>query len=492
MNHSRLTFRRPALVVTLFVIGSLLLALPFFRPEGVPFVFLFLGRLHPLILHFPIVLIILALLFEVAGRFYRLRVGENTVLVLLAAAAVSSFISIAAGFFLFASGDYSGNLMENHFWAGAITGAGIFFTLALFYIHRSTTRYYYAYFAALLLTNFAVGYASHLGGSITHGQDYLTEHLRFVMHSFDGTEQKPESEMLVYEDMLQPVFEAKCVSCHNAQRAKGDFVMSSYADVLAGGKGDTASVTAGKPEESELFKRVVLPEDHADRMPPEGKTPLSAYEIELLKFWIASGATDSLKVDNAREIDTVKKAVEGLLPELAKYRRRSQILQVKLETLEKELAEVAQKLDVTIKKDSLADDDLFLIAMKFPPAPFTNDQFRELSPYFEAFSKLSLASSGIDDSGLYYISQMTNVRELYLQKTKLDGSGIIYLQNLPNLEILNLSFTKIDDKSALDLLKIRSLREVYLYRTNTSMQVIEALRKYRPEVRFLLEEGPYY
>jgi hypothetical protein len=130
--------------------------------------------------------------------------------------------------------------------------------------------------------------------------------------------------------------------------------------------------------------------------------------------------------------------------------------------------------------------------MKFPPAPFTNEQFRELSPYFEAFSKVSLISSGIDDAGLYYIGQMVNLRELYLQKTKLDGTGIVYLQNLPNLEILNLSFTKIDDKSALDLLKMHTVREVYLYRTNTSMQVIEALRKYKPTVRFLLEEGPYF
>jgi hypothetical protein len=195
---------------------------------------------------------------------------------------------------------------------------------------------------------------------------------------------------------------------------------------------------------------------------------------------------------SAKKVDTVKQVVDGLLPELAKYRRRAQVQRMRLKTLEAELQELSAKLDVTIRKDSLSDDNLFLMAMKFPPAPFTNDQFRELSPYFEVFSKLSLASSGIDDSGLYYISQMTNVRELYLQKTKLDGTGIIYLQNLPNLEVLNISFTKIDDKAALDLLKIPNLREVYLYRTNTSMQVIEALRKYKPTVRFLLEEGPYY
>lgn len=470
----------------------LFLALPFYRPAEVPFLFLFVGRLHPLILHFPIVLIILALLFEVAGRFYRFKIGDNTVHIILIAAAISAMVSVAAGFFLFASGDYSGNLMESHFWAGAITGASVFFTLGLFYIYRGTARMYFAYFGALLLTNFAVGYASHLGGSITHGQDYLTEHLQFVMHSFDEGDDRNESEMLVFEDMLQPVFEAKCMSCHNSQRAKGDFVMSSYPDLLKGGKSDHLSVSAGKPEESELYKRVVLPEGHSDRMPPEGKTPLDDSEIALLRYWILSGASDSLRVVSAKGVDTIQQVVDGLLPQLVRYRRRAGVQKIKSVELEEELKALSAKLDVTIRRDSLSDDNHFLLAMKFPPAPFTNDQFRELRPYFDVFSKLSLTSSGVDDAGLYYISQMTNVRELYLQKTKIDGTGIIYLQNLENLEILNLSFTKVDDKAALDLLKIPNLREVYLYRTNTSMQVIEALRKYKPTVRFLLEEGPYY
>jgi uncharacterized membrane protein len=471
----------------------LFLTLPFLRPGEVPFLFLFIGRLHPLILHFPIVLIILTLLFEVAGRYYRLNVGENTVLVLLIASAASAFVSITAGYFLFASGEYSGNLMERHFWAGAITGTAIFATLALFYLYRSTTRFYYLYFAGLLFSNASVGLASHLGGSITHGPDYLTEHLEYVMHGFDGDEEtKAESEMLVYDDMIAPVFEAKCMSCHNDQRAKGDFIMGTFQDLIKGGESDLPAVTAGKPEESELYKRVVLPEDHKDRMPPEGKTPLKESEIALLKYWIASGAMENLKVTEARKVDTIKQLVTGLLPEVAKYRRKARIEEMKLKTLEEELQVVASKLDVTIRKDSLSDENRFTIAMKFPPAPFTNDQFRELSPYFEAFSKISLISSGIDDAGLYYIGQMVNLRELYLQKTKVNGSGIVFLQNLPNLEVLNLSFTKIDDKAALDLLKMHSLREVYLYRTNTSMQVVEALRKYRPGVRFLLEEGPYF
>jgi hypothetical protein len=155
------------------------------------------------------------------------------------------------------------------------------------------------------------------------------------------------------------------------------------------------------------------------------------------------------------------------------------------------LEAVAGKLNVAIEADSL-EPGLFSLRVKFPPAPFTNDQFRELAPYNDAFSRLSIASSGIDDNGLYHISQMANVKKLFLQKTNIDGAGFIYLMQMPNLETLNLSFTKIDDKVALDLLKFPSLKEVYLLGTKCTPQVVEALRKNKPGLKILIEEGPYF
>jgi hypothetical protein len=130
--------------------------------------------------------------------------------------------------------------------------------------------------------------------------------------------------------------------------------------------------------------------------------------------------------------------------------------------------------------------------MKFPPARLTNDQLRELAPFGEVFSKMSLVSSGIEDDGLYHIGQMSNLKALYLQKTNLNGTGLIYLTNLKQLEVLNLSYTKIDDKSALELLKIPNLREVYLFQTKASPDVIKALQEYKPALKILMEEGPYF
>jgi hypothetical protein len=413
-------------------------------------------------------------------------------LIFLFTAAFSTLFSVGAGYFLFASGDYAGKLMEQHYWAGIITGFTIFTTAALFIVNLGTGRLYAGYIVALIISNIAVALTSHLGGSITHGQDYLTEHLALITNSSDAHDPKSEAEMLVYEDMIAPIFEAKCLSCHNAQKAKGSFLMTSYENITKAGDSDSPSVTPKSPEKSELYNRVVLPEDHDDHMPPQGKTPLTRDEISLLKYWIESGAQSELHVQEAKKVDTVKMLIESLLPELSRYRRKSQIASIKMKTLEKELGELADALSISITKDSTSDENYFTIAMKFPPAPFTNEQFKLLHPYAAVFSKASLVSSGIDDDGLYFVGQMINLEKLFLQKTKLDGSGIIYLQNLPKLKILNLSFTNVDDKAAIDLLKIPNLEEVYLYQTNTSKQVVDALQKNQPGLKINLQEGPYF
>jgi uncharacterized membrane protein len=445
-----------------------------------------------LVLHFPIVLIILSFVFEIARRYHLLRISDSVMLIFLITAAFSTLFSVGAGYFLFASGDYAGKLMEQHYWAGIITGFTIFTTAALFLVNLGTGRLYAGYIAALIISNIAVALTSHLGGSITHGQDYLTEHLALIMDSSNAHDPKSEAEMLVYEDMIAPIFEAKCLSCHNAQKAKGSFLMTSYENITKAGDSNSPSITPKSPEKSELYNRVVLPEDHDDHMPPQGKTPLTRDEISLLEYWIESGAQSELHVQEAKKVDTVKMLIESLLPELSRYRRKSQIASIKMKTLEKELGEIANALSISITKDSTSDENYFTIAMKFPPAPFSNEQFKLLHPYAAVFSKASLVSSGIDDDGLYFVGQMINLEKLFLQKTKLDGSGIIYLQNLPKLKILNLSFTNVDDKAAIDLLKIPNLEEVYLYQTNTSKQVVDALQKNKPGLKINLQEGPYF
>ncbi|HEY1083292.1 MAG TPA: DUF1549 domain-containing protein, partial [Prosthecobacter sp.] len=87
---------------------------------------------------------------------------------------------------------------------------------------------------------------------------------------------------------VQAVLESKCLECHNPSKVKGKLLMDTAEAMIKGGSSG-ASLVPGKPEESEILKRVLLPADHDDIMPPKGG-PLSAGEAELLKRWIAEGA----------------------------------------------------------------------------------------------------------------------------------------------------------------------------------------------------------
>src|SRR5688572_32308909 len=75
--------RRTALAVTLFLPALLLLALPFYKPGDLPYLLLMIGRFHPVILHFPIVLIILAFILELLRKLKVLKTPDFVVLTIL-------------------------------------------------------------------------------------------------------------------------------------------------------------------------------------------------------------------------------------------------------------------------------------------------------------------------------------------------------------------------------------------------------------------------
>jgi len=490
--HAKPGIPRPLLAVLLGLIGLGFLFLPGLAPPAeIPVIALLLGRAHPLVLHFPIVLIMLALVFELFCRFKVVERSETFIRVILILSLLSFVAAIASGYFLFASGEYSGRLMTSHFWGAAISGAAAFLTAGIYFFLPKNSGLFSLYLSGLFVSNVAIVYTGHLGGSLTHGRDFLSEYTPLLFQKPESSGPKDASEMLVYTDLIAPVLEAKCISCHNSQRAKGGLAMDSYASLFSPGESGQPSVTAGDPEKSESLKRIYLPADHPDHMPPEGKSPLSQDEIRLLRYWVQTGASDSLRLTEASKTDSIALAIENMRPVLARYQHKAEAASLNQKIIRAELESLAEKLQVIIEPDSLGEANEYSLSMKFPPAPFTNDQIQSLKPYFPYFSKLSLVSSGIDDDGLYYLGKMENLRELYLLKTGLDGSGLVHLQHLKKLEILNLSYTKTDDQSAFDLMKIPNLKTVYLYRTNVSRQVMEAIMKYKRGLILLEEEGVF-
>ena len=74
--------------------------------------------------------------------------------------------------------------------------------------------------------------------------------------------------------------------------------------IMKGGK-DGPVILSGKPDESLLIKRIVLPEEDEHHMAPKGKPQLNEQEIKLLKWWISTGADFSKKVKDIDQPDAI-------------------------------------------------------------------------------------------------------------------------------------------------------------------------------------------
>lgn len=84
------------------------------------------------------------------------------------------------------------------------------------------------------------------------------------------------------------MLERVCVQCHNPDKLKGELLLTTPEGVQKGGETGPV-VKAGKPDESPLLQRCLLPLDDEDHMPPNKKQP-TATELDALRRWIADGA----------------------------------------------------------------------------------------------------------------------------------------------------------------------------------------------------------
>ncbi|MEM7146440.1 MAG: DUF1549 domain-containing protein [Verrucomicrobiota bacterium] len=127
---------------------------------------------------------------------------------------------------------------------------------------------------------------------------------------------------------VQPIFETRCVKCHNEEKTKGELRMDKKQLFLKGGDSGPALV-AGNPDESLLVDRITLPHDDIDVMPPD-EPFLEKNEIEILSQWVAAGAPwpedvtlaaregDPFPEDNSKKWEAKKLAAITAYPDTVK------------------------------------------------------------------------------------------------------------------------------------------------------------------------------
>lgn len=96
------------------------------------------------------------------------------------------------------------------------------------------------------------------------------------------------SSKIDFNTQVKPIFNKKCIICHGGVRAKSNFSLLFREDAMKAAKSGKYPIVPGKPNESELIKRITNT-DPDERMPYKHE-PLSKNEINILKQWIKEGA----------------------------------------------------------------------------------------------------------------------------------------------------------------------------------------------------------
>lgn len=493
---------RTVLVVFIIITTLLVCFFPFLPVPEEPMNFLvFLGRFHPLLLHFPIVLVLLTLIFEGLDLYQQSSQSKSVKLAnislfigpLLLVSVICTLVTVVGGFLLFRSGDYQGELVRQHLWGGvllmiALNGATLFYMQPGLKTNQKIRTTYRGF---LVLAGALVMVTSHLGGSLTHGQDFLTEHLPTLKAEKPAPiEQKEPKDLLVFQDLILPILEDKCQNCHNQYKTKGGLIMTSYANLLKGGESEKPLLVANMPAESELYHRITLPNSDDDKMPPPEKAPVTQDEIELIKWWILIGADEDIKLGE-NPPDSISLLLDGYLPKLFQSERLKMRQQEELDELAEELAELGEEIGLVIEPDP-KNPGFFSVSMQIPPASITNESVTHLRPYAGVFSKISLPGADIDDDALFEIGKMANLRELYIPKTCVNGEGLVYLEELELLENINLSNSELSNEGILNLIHLPEVKRIYVWGSETDTLVLQALRTHLPEIEILEEEGSYF
>jgi len=310
MDEPKYNFRGRKLItvcISLLLAGLLAVYLIEFtrQPEQVTSTFWlwrFLGRLHPLTVHFPIVLILIAALLEIfTWRAYRSPL-RPAIDLLLPAGVITAAFSVVFGLFLSKDGDYGKDALAVHQWTGIATCllGGTAWWLSRRAQKKSENVSLNSYRTILLFTALGVIIAGHYGASLAHGKDYLTATLPWSsdydqsaslgagtdFSDKDTAHLTPKQE-LELQVKVRAIFAHNCTKCHGPEKVKGDLRLDARNFVFKGGEKGPI-VVPGNIEKSEIFRRITLPAGHKELMPSEGKK-LSEGDVAVIRYWIKKG-----------------------------------------------------------------------------------------------------------------------------------------------------------------------------------------------------------
>ena len=444
----------------------------------------FVGRLHPLAVHVPIGVLLLLVVAETMGAWReKLRLSAGVRLVIVSLAAGAALVAVGCGWVLAARGNYDETLLDRHRVLGFAT---LGLTIGLLFL-RNRKR---VYGMTLGVAVIALSLTGHNGGSLTHGQDYLTAPLAAWWRGAEvNAGPQTWEDVRVFDHVVLPALQAKCGSCHGETKSEGELRLDSFAAVMAGGT-TGAAIVAGQPAESLLLQRLYRPMGDKKHMPPAGRPQPTEAEVALWEWWITAGAAEDVMLTALAPTPEIRGLIATQLGlPLPPVPDRGEML----------IAARQLEADLGISVRLLTTEGPWLaVNARLVGAAFDDAALKELGVIAPAVHRLDLGGTGVTDHGLAALVDMIQLRRLQLDRTAITDAGLAQLPKLSRLESLNLHSTGVTDVGVAELVKLPKLRRLYVWQTAvtrsatpalaTALENRRQLNRYQAELRSLEDE----
>ena len=443
----------------------------------------FIGRFHPVLVHLPVGILLLAVLFQwlsLKEKFQSLQVAVG---IALFCGMLSAIASCVSGYLLSTTDDYDKALIFKHQWFGIAVAVT---SVIAWYLNKKNKQTKWVMLPMALL----IIITGHLGGYITHGSDYLTKSFSSGDKEMGDAIRKPipnVQEAVAYTDVVKPILAARCYGCHGPNKQKGKLRLDEPNFIIKGGK-DGEIIVAGKAAESALIKRIVLQKDNKNHMPPLEKPQLSKQEIDLLHWWITGGADFNKKVKDIVQTENIKPILQSL--QSGKIKEEKTVAAIPEQPVEKAATTAIQQLQARgVAVIPVAQNSNYLSANFVAVDSFTEKDLQLLEPLKKQLIWLKLSNSAIADTNLAAIAGLPFITRLFLDKTGVTDKGLQQLKNCLQLQYLNLVGTKVTTKGLTQLAGLKNLQQLYLYQTSISGTEWIYLKKIFPKT--FIDTGGY-
>lgn len=447
----------------------------------------FLGRFHPVLVHLPIGILLLGIVLHWLSRSEKYANIRPAVRVTLLLGAGSAILSCISGWLLAQGAEYNEETLEFHRWLGI----GVAVVSILYYVLysgkisfklSSAVPYITSLVLVLLIT--ATG---HLGGTLTHGEGFLTQEIAIGTAAQEVKKVIPDvQQAMAYNDIIQPMLQNKCYSCHGNSKQKGKLRLDGKDFIEKGGE-DGKVLVAGKSDESELYKRLLLDPLEKKHMPPKGKPQLTEAEISILHWWINTGASFSQQVKALPQDVKIK-------PLLTALQSNSTAVPSKPDVPDEPVAKASEDVINKLKEAGatvvpVARESNYLSVNFLSSKKIGDAELKLLEGIAPQLVWLKAGETSITDNGMASIAKLTTLIKLSLDRTKITDKGIALLQPLSKLQYLNIVGTDITANGIITLKGLTALQDIYFYQSKIAKADSAILRKAFPKV--LLDTGGY-